>query len=440
MTTAAKIVIPYKPLPIQAWIHKNLKRFSVVVLHRGCGKSILAVNELIRRAFTCSDTSGAQFIYVAPEKQQAKNIIWNKLKYYTKDIPDLRIREDELTITFPDNGATICLEGADNPDRLRGRHPHFVVLDEVGQMKRDVWYEVIMPGTMANAADVLFIGTPKGDNLFKEIYEIGKKAMDNGDPSWFTARVDVFHSKRYTLEEVELIRKTMPQAKFNQEYLCDFEASFTGAFYGELLDSGSVMDVPYDPSKPVITGWDLGTADKTAIWFAQQDGETLRLIDYYENSGQDIFFYINYIRRKPYFYNYHILPHDSAKHFLTSSKSVEGIFKSSGLKVVKAPRLGVKEGISVVQAALYRCRFDKHKCAAGVRHLSQYRSKVDALSGLDTGEPLHDAASDAADAFRTLVLGIKKPNQQEAEKDFSWLTGQPPVDKNRYQSYDVFNT
>lgn len=434
-----KITIPYKPLPVQAWIHKNLTRFNVVVLHRGCGKSILAVNELVRRAFTCSDTSGAQFIYVAPEKQQAKNIIWEKLKYFVKNIPGLRIREDELTVTFPDNNAVICLEGADNPDRLRGRHPHFVVLDEVGQMKRDLWYEVVMPGTMANSADVLFIGTPKGDNLFKELYDLGTDLMKKGDPAWFTCLFNIYTAKVFTQEKIDLTRKTMPSAKFNQEYLCDFQASFTGAFYGELLDSNAITDVPWDPSKPVITGWDLGTADKTAIWFAQQDKDTIRLIDFYESSGKDIFHYINYIRNKPYFYNYHVLPHDASKHFLVSQKSVEGIFRSSGLRVVKAPRIGVREGISVVQAALYRCRFDKRKCAFGVRHLSQYRSKIDSLTGLDTGEPLHDASSDAADAFRTLILGIKKPNETEVKNPALWFL-EDEEKKGTYREYDIFNS
>ncbi len=35
---------------------------------------------------------------------------------------------------------------------------------------------------------------------------------------------------------------------------------------------GRFRKVPYDPTKPVHTFWDLGRADKTSVWFAQQVG------------------------------------------------------------------------------------------------------------------------------------------------------------------------
>lgn len=431
-------------MPLQAKIHKSLRRFNVVVLHRGCGKSILAINELIRRAFTCEDESGAQFIYVAPEKQQAKNIIWGKLKHYTKNIPNLRIREDELSITFPDNKAVICLEGADNPDRLRGRHPHFVVMDEVGQMKRDVWYEVVMPGTMAQKAPVLFIGTPKGDNLFKELYDLGKERVEANDDDWFVCNYNIYNSGRYNPDEVQQIKNTMPDSKFNQEYLCSFDAAFSGAYYAPMLDDGSNRAggrVFYDPMRPVITGWDLGTADPTVIWFAQQmENGNLNVIDYYENNNKDFMHFVNVVKNKGYSYSYHVLPHDGNNRSWDSGKSRKDIARSHGLKIVTAPKTNPLEGIAVAQTKLYTTVFDSVRCKQGIRHLQQYCSKKDQITGQDTGEPAANGSQHAADAFRTLIMGMKsnRGSHFEGMSEFGKMMGWERKNKEVVWDYDYF--
>ena len=413
------------------------------MLHRGAGKTILAVNELIKRAMECTDKSGSQFVYIAPEKAQAKNVAWAKLKHYTKNIPDLKIREDELTITFPHNNATICLEGADNPDRMRGRHPHFVIMDEVGQMKRDMWYEVVMPGTMAHSAPVLFIGTPKGDNLFKEMYDLSVSEQVNKE-DWFSTILSIYETGRYSVSEIELIKRTQPQAKFEQEYLCSFDANFTGAYYSDLLfneDWRLVGDYDYNPMYPVITGWDLGTADYTCIWFAQQDSTgKITVFDYYQNNNQDIYHYINYVKNKPYIYDYHILPHDSVQRTWQSLTTRASILKQHGLKVVVAAKLSIQEGIAVVQAALYNCRFNKNKCKIGLRELAAYRSKADKVTGNETGEPVHN---DAADAFKTLIVGLKKPKASSTVSNniLDWFDERNGQSKNQQTvgTYDYFN-
>ena len=437
MGQTAFIDIPYKPSALQAEIHRNMKQFNVAVLHRGAGKSYLAANELIIKAWQCEDKSGAVFIYVAPEKQQAKDIIWAKLKYFTKNIPDLRIREDELTITFPDNNATIRLEGADRPDRLRGVHPHFVVLDEVGQMKRDTWYEVVLPGIQRNNGSVLFIGTPKGVNLFKEVFDIAN-IIKVDDDRWYTIIRNVYETDVFTQEQIATLRATMPEAKFRQEYLCDFDAVFTGAYYSELLTDdtkGIITDVPYNPMYPVSTGWDLGTQDKTVIWFAQYIDNKWHFIDYYENNGKDIHHYITVLQAKPYRYKHHIMPHDSGHRGWETLSTRAQVLRRCGMQPLVAKKLSPEEGISIVQTNLYTSRFDRNKCAKGLAHLMAYRSKVDKISGEETGEPLHDAASDAADALRTFFVGVRK-SSSFTEFDPWW---EPEKPKGVITEYDYMN-
>lgn len=404
------------------------------MVHRGAGKTIIAVNELVKAAATCEDNSGAQFLYVAPTKVQAKRVAWKKLKYYSQHIPDIHIREDELTITFSHNNATIYIAGADE-DGLRGLHPHYLVLDEVGQMSKDFWVETAYPGTVANNARVLFIGTPKGDNLFKEIYDQGKQQQEDGDPSWFTCLIDVYRSKVRTLAQIEEARKMMPQAKFEQEMLCSFESTFTGAFFGDLLNERNIGDYHYDPMLPVITGWDFGTADLTVIWFAQLVGDKIHLIDYYEDTNKPFHHYINYVKNKPYHYSYHVIPHDGANRNWETNKNRSQILKGMGLRTVLAPRLKFEEGISITQNYIYKCRFDKVSTKQGLSRLYSYQSRLDPLTGEPTGIPKRGPSEDTADALRTLITGLKL-NKNLPQDSGTGLFRKEPI--RSYGSFNVF--
>lgn len=364
---------------------------------------------------------------MAPYKQQAKKVVWPKLKYFVKDIPDLKIREDELTITFPDNNAMIRLEGADEPDSLRGLHPHFVVLDEVGQMKRDTWYEAIFPAIQRNNGSVLFIGTPKGDNLFKEMFDIGTDLSASGqDDRWYTVIQHVHQTGVYDDKWIAENKPLVPEAKWEQEYLCKWDAVFTGAYYSDYLideTKNLVRHVPYNPLYPVITGWDLGLKDYTCIWFAQIIDGKYNFIDYYENSGPDIYHYINVVRNKPYQYAMHIVPHDVKQGNMVTSSTRESVLRKTGispLRIVK--KSDPLEGISVVQSNLYTSVFDSVRCKKGVQRLMAYRAGTDAMTGEPTNKPLHDYAgnSDAADALRTFFLGINATGPEAAMYGTQW--------------------
>ncbi len=420
-------------------LHRNLRRYNVIVWHRGLGKTFSVLQELTKQAVSC-ETNGL-FIYIAPTKTQAKNVAWSDLKKILEPIPNLKIREDELSVTFPDTGAILRLEGADEPDRLRGIHPRFVVLDEVGQMKRDTWYEVILPSVQRHQGRVIFIGTPKGSNLFKEVFDTANAIRDAGDDNWYTDYLDIHHAGHYTHEEQQDIKKTMPPEKWNQEYLLHWDAIFTGAYYAEILADPQVSiitDVPYNPMYPVITGWDLGNKDPTCIWFAQKIDGKYNFIDYFESNELDIFGLIRMLQSKPYRYSYHILPHDGANRSWMDLKTtrvsiLQAAFGHGNVKQTKKPanNAAVLEGISITYTNLYVSRIDARKCAKGIEHLKMYRSEVNRLTGEPTDVPAHES-SDAADALRTFFTGVKSYDDgsfagaslrknQEAEQEYDYF-------------------
>ena len=141
----------------------------MIVAHRRLGKTVCVINHAIMKALM--DTSGSgRYGYIAPYRSQAKSIAWDYVKHFTAPVPGRNVNETELTVDFP-NGARIRLFGADNPDAMRGLYFDGVILDEVADMKPEVWGEIIRPALSDRNGWACFIGTPKGQNLFHELYE-----------------------------------------------------------------------------------------------------------------------------------------------------------------------------------------------------------------------------------------------------------------------------
>jgi len=186
-----------------------------------------------------------------------------------------------------------------------------------------------------------------------------------------------------------------------------------GAYYSlEMRDAnaqGRITAVPYETISPVITAWDLGIGDTTAIWFAQMIGPETRLIDHYEASGVGLDHYVRVLQQKGYIYDQHILPHDVRVRELGSGKSRLETLQSLGLNNIQiAPQLNVDDGIQASRSLLATCWFDAEKCAHGVDALRAYHREYDDNNRVWKGRPSHDWSSHSADAFRYLAVGYKK--------------------------------
>ena len=208
----------------------------VVVAHRRSGKTVAAVNHLIRAALIKKD---GRYAYIAPLLKQAKDISWDYLKYYSQPIPGIKINESELRIDYP-NGSRIRVYGADNPDSLRGIELDGVVMDEYGDIKKEMWDAIISPILYANENSwAMFIGTPKGKNDFWVKYI---KSKENND--WINILLKSSESGILTDEALEMARANTPQAFYLQEYECDF-AENAGAFFRRIKNNIFLGDYPY---------------------------------------------------------------------------------------------------------------------------------------------------------------------------------------------------
>ena len=226
MAKTASIEIPYAPRYPEVHDTLESRRFTVLVAHRRFGKTVLVVNHLIRAACMSAATAG-HFAYIAPFRNQAKDVAWAYLKRYTAPIPGRRVNESDLSISLPSNGggSKIRIFGADNPDALRGLYFDGVVLDEVAQMKPEIWGEIIQPALADRMGWAVFIGTPKGINLFSELYQQARVEQAKPNSSWAALCYPVNITSALPASEVERLRAELSDNKFRQEMLCDFNAS-----------------------------------------------------------------------------------------------------------------------------------------------------------------------------------------------------------------------
>tara|TARA_Y100000015_G_C2393072_1_gene91221 strand:+ start:621 stop:1880 length:1260 start_codon:yes stop_codon:yes gene_type:complete len=398
--------INYRPRKLIKPYHNRSERFAVIIAHRRFGKTVAAINDLIKDALTIP-LPKVRVAYIAPYYSQAKAIAWDYLREYTQDVEGVEYNTSELRVDFP-NGARIRLFGADNADTLRGLYFDHVVLDEPADFPARAWPTVIRPALADRKGKATFIGTPKGKNQFYETYVNAKQ-----NKNWYTAMFKSSETGLLDPEELEEAKKAMGEDRFEQEFECSFEAAIQGAYYAKEMKKasadGRVSGVPYDPSIGVVTSWDLGIGDSTAIWFAQYVGQEIHLIDYYESSGVGLDHYAKVLFETGYHFEEHILPHDVRVKELGTGKSRLETLDSLGIKNVKiAPKLGIDDGIQAARSMLNKCWFDEEKCERGIEALLQYRREFDERLKTWRGRPLHDWTSHGADSFRYLAVGRKE--------------------------------
>lgn len=278
-----EVTVPYKPRDYQLAIHRDTHRFKILVWHRQSGKTTLAITELIKKAIL----EPGVYLYVAPEKSQAKNIIWKDPTVLFKYLPNELIKkknEVELTVYFKRTvktspGSVFYVEGADNIDRLRGLKPRGVILDEFDQMDPAIWTDVLLPAINQSNGWVIFIGTFKGKgNLWNLLTTLKDPRTNELTPLWdftnnkkienenYFADILPYDKNPFFTKEQELIaRQTMSPGAFNQEYAC-LPMEGASNVFGSLKD---IMDGSLEPpneSHLYSMGVDLAkTQDYTAV-------------------------------------------------------------------------------------------------------------------------------------------------------------------------------
>lgn len=408
--------IPYKfiPRPYQLPIfqarNSNILR-AVLIWHRRAGKDKTLINvviqEMIKRV--------GIYYYFFPTYAQGKKILWEGIDkegmpFLDHFPPQLIAKKNESTMTITMmNGSLFQIIGTDKYDSIRGTNPVGCVFSEFSYQDPRAW-DIIKKILDENGGWAIFNFTPQGKNHAYEIFKVAGKQAD-----WFQQLLTVNDTKNLNGKRIipQLIidkgRKEGESEDFiQQEWYCSFDAGIKGAYYSENIalsreEGRWEMDIKPEPEMPVYTVWDLGIGDSTAIWFVQVIGKEVRLLNYFENSGEGMLYYIDHLKSLGYTYGDHFAPFDIEIRELISGVSRWEAARDLGIIFRIAPKLSIDDGIDAVRRLFKHMYFDK-KCQAGQEALIQYRKEWDPKRVEYKRIPYHDWASHAADAMRYLAV------------------------------------
>jgi len=199
------------------------QRFKVVCSGRRFGKTTVAIRQLCYYG----RIPNKEIFYVAPTYKQAKMIAFKKLKEKLLDLRWVKkINETELSFVLK-NGTTISLKGADNFDSLRGIGLDYLVIDEAADLSSEAWYEVLRPALSDKQGQALFLGTPRGFNWFKDLFDLAEQYPDE----WASFQFTTIEGGQVPQTEIDAARRTLDARVFRQEYEASFENYEGRVFY-----------------------------------------------------------------------------------------------------------------------------------------------------------------------------------------------------------------
>jgi hypothetical protein len=402
----------------------NGAQYSVISWHRRAGKDVTSFNAMVKRAI---QTAG-NYYYLFPTRAWAQRALWDNICEWAggKKLIDLLcppevVARKNNSDFFLDliNGSRIKIDGTDNLNFV-GQGGSGYVLSEFSLHKEEV-SGFLAPILTEGNAFVIFNGTLRGkSNHLWRLYESNKE-----NSKWFTQWYQLADTKTaYWVGEgmdinSELVGKTSPYdgklykniqedvdsgiisySMARQEYLNEAVSQVENSYYGhelELLKNEERYGNLNISNSPVYTFWDLGTSDATSIVFAQILDKKPIIIDYHESSGKKIEDYATIINSKNYKYGGHFAPHDVSKRMLFGDLITRA--KEVGLDFRRVPKTNsVLQDIEICRRIM-RNVYIHERCEDLLEHLMHYRESP-------SGKPVHDKHSHAADAFRTMVMGM----------------------------------
>ena len=399
-------------------------QYSVISWHRRAGKDVTSFNAMIKRAI---QTPG-NYYYLFPTRAWAQRALWDNICEWAGGVklidllcPSEIVKRKNNSDFFLDliNGSRIKIDGTDNLNFV-GQGGSGYVLSEFSLHKEEV-SGFLAPILTEGNAFVIFNGTLRGksnhlwrlydknkenSNWFTQWYQLG----DTKTAYWIGSDMEInpelvgkispYDKKPYKNIQEDVDSGIISYSMARQEYLNEAVSQVENSYYGhelEILKNENRFGNIQNSSVPVFTFWDLGTSDATAIVFAQiVDGKPI-IIDFHESSGKKIEDYAIIINSKGYKYGGHYAPHDVSKRMLFGDLITRA--KEVGIDFRRVPKTNsVLQDIEICRRMLSKV-YIHDRCEDLIEHLMHYREAP-------SGKPVHDNHSHAADAFRTMVMGI----------------------------------
>jgi len=396
-----KILFPFDNLPD---IIKNAKFDSKVNQRQDAGGYINFSNGSSIRVGTSFRSDTAQFIHISEFAKVCAQYPARAKEIITGTLPTVH-RMGRVFIESTTEGAFgyyFEIAQAARDKQLSGRE--LTYLDY--KLHFFPWWEDPKYEYRDDEASNVMV-TDKQHEYFNGLEKKIGKTLNIGRRAWYVANKETLG---------DLMHQEMP-GTFEEA----FQTIIEGAYYKAQIDAaradGRIGSYPPIAGVAVHTSWDLGMNDCQAIWFFQEYAGMFRIVNYYQADGEDLTHYCNVI--KEYLNEHgcpmgdHWAPHDIQQRIWTSAQArIDVAYQEYGIKFYQAPNIGRADGIDAVRRVFPRCQFNEESCAHGLKALTAYQKEWDEKRGCYREQPLHNWASDGADAFR--MFAVARGNQLES--------------------------
>jgi phage terminase large subunit len=418
-----------RPYQLPVWNYlENGGKHAELVWHRRSGKDEVGLHRTACSAFE----RVAGYWYMLPEYSQARKAIWDAINPHTgkKRIDEafpleLRkaTRNQEMMIEFKNN-SSFQVVGSDNPNSLVGSAPAGIVYSEWA-LSNPASRAYLRPILAENNGWQIFNTTSRGRNHAYKTLQAAKN-----DPLAFaqvlTARqTDVFTEEQLEAELQSYINdfgEEYGTSKFEQEYLCSFDAANLGAILarsiGKLEQAGRIgPHVEYDTlGAGIEISADIGRRDAATWYFWQPKIGGYSIIDYDGGWGLDAEQWADRLAEKISNGGYKLtkiwLPHDArAKTFAAKHSAVEIFIKKFGAdKIAITPDSKKSDRVNAARTIIKHCEFSD-KCEQGLEGLIAWSYEYNEENKIFSSEPKHDWASHDGDGFSygCLIMQMTKP-------------------------------
>jgi phage terminase large subunit len=433
---------------LPAWRYlENGGRHAELVWHRRSGKDEVGLHRTAVAAFE----RVAGYWYMLPEYKQARKAIWDAINPHTgkKRIDEAfpheirkTTRSQEMMIEFV-NGSNFQVVGSDNPNSLVGSPPAGIVYSEWA-LSNPAARAYLRPILLENGGWQIFNTTPRGRNHAMRTLQAAEK-----DPTAFAQVLNARQTGIFTDEQLQKelqnyiadFGEDYGRSKFEQEYLCSFDAANMGAILARQIgiaeQQGRVSDdVAFDPyGAPIQISADIGRRDSATWWFWQPQVGGYQIIDYDGGFGLDAEDWAERLYKRLSKYTLASgkpaldkiwLPHDArAKTFSAKESTVEIFLRLFGPKHVDITPMSSKaDRVNAARVLTPRVKFNATNCEKGLDGLRAWSYEYSEELKTFSSEPLHDWASHDGDGYSygCQVMALYQPPSKEGSQEIRGIT------------------
>lgn len=450
---------PYK-FQTKAWnkmVQPDFRR-AYLCWPRRHGKDAVALNITAIKAME----RVGNYAIMLPQINQVRRALWDGLSHLgnprvAEAFPDEIVtkRDSQSMMLWLTSGSTVQFLGSDSYSSSIGAGFTGVVYSEAALTLLEA-SQFLRPMIEFNKGFEIFISTPRGKNHFYRGLLGAQEDVRNGVAGVYAEHIKAEDAGLFTPADLLRIRmdyirdmgQVSGQATFDQEYNCSFEAALVGAVWGSELEEmqmeGRVAPFPHNRRYPVVTSWDLGISDATAILFWQEINGRYILIDSVEQSGIGLDTYIRILKQKAqeqgYMYGQHFAPHDIAVRDYARGVSRIDEAKRMGLTFTRTPQTRLKTQIAAGAQLLRQVCVNSESPAAlqALERFKGWRYPANKATGQLVETPLHDENSHAASALCTYAvqmakkLGVPGYSDVDLHPDSAVLGGGQKFDPRNY--------